>query len=303
MPLPTVSSMVVFWTSPVTFRSGRPASRATLTKRTGECPGASGTGFSEDAAAAARPAASATNTPGNGRRSVRRGDALVPDLTQPLEKVGMHGEFPFRFFPPAGLLEGLGQRVVRLRIERIELEGAAEQGDGLPELTTGRDDRSDVVIGVRIGGCEAAGLPELLQGLVVLPLRAIGLAELEVRLAVPRDDLDGALECCHRFVEPQPSSVMLPELDIDPLVLEAAVERRLQDRLRVVRVAIALQRGGVVHHELHVLRVGVEGTGLQIEAFLVPCLLDARLAQEPQRPRRPGGERHGSLQPLGRLLD
>src|SRR2546426_7135599 len=130
MPLPTVSSMVVFWISPLTFTSARPASPATLTKRTGEGPGAGGAG-SGDAAAAARPAASATNNPGSGRRSVRRGDAFVLALTQPLEKVGMHREFPGRFVPPAGLLEGLGQGVVRLGIERVELEGAAEQGDGL----------------------------------------------------------------------------------------------------------------------------------------------------------------------------
>src|SRR2546425_5266024 len=149
MPLPTVSSMVVFWISPLTFTSVRPASPATLTKRTGEGPGDGGAGLSEDAPAAARPAASATSTPRSGRRSVRRGDAFVLALTQPLEKVGMQREFPGRFLPPAGLLEGLGQGVVRLRIERIELEGAAEQGDGLLELATARDDGSDVVIGVR----------------------------------------------------------------------------------------------------------------------------------------------------------
>src|SRR3989441_12573112 len=136
MPLPTVSSMVVFWISPLTFRSVRPASPATLTKRTGEGPGAGGAGLSQDAAAAARPAASATNIPGSGRRSVRRGDAFALGLTQPLEKIGMHRQRSFRFFPPPGPLEGLGQGVVCLRIERIELEGAAEQADGLLELAT-----------------------------------------------------------------------------------------------------------------------------------------------------------------------
>src|SRR5439155_8444660 len=54
-PLPTVSSMVVFWTSPQTFWSVRPAAGATSTKRTGEGAGvpAAVAGRAQDPAASA----------------------------------------------------------------------------------------------------------------------------------------------------------------------------------------------------------------------------------------------------------
>src|SRR5436309_7651830 len=224
MPLPTVSLMLVFWISPLTFGSVRPAAPATLTKRTdGGAGTAAGSGW--PAAVAARAPASAASAAVIGRRSVGRGNAFQLGLTKPLEKVGMHRELPFRLLRPAGLSQRPGQGVVRLGIDGVELEGAAEQGDRLLHSAPAGQDRSDVVVGVRIGGGETARLLELLQGLVVPALGMKVLGDLEVRLGAARDELDGALERRDRLVEPQPFALVLSELDVDPDVLETAVER------------------------------------------------------------------------------
>src|SRR5213594_583335 len=194
--------MVVFCSSPLQLRRVSPACEATLTKRT-EDAGAPDDCGGAATAGATRPARSAPIANVNGPRSVGRGDAFGLALTEPLEQFGVQREFPLRLPLLPGLLQRLTQGVVRLRIDRIELERPAEQRDGLLVPAPGREDRSDVVVGVRIGGRQAAGLFELGQGLVVASQAAVRPGQLEVRLGVSRDDLDGALEGREGLLEPQ----------------------------------------------------------------------------------------------------
>src|SRR5262245_40954096 len=120
MPLPTVSSMVVLSISPVTFCSFRPAAAAVLTKRTCCCGGA----------AASRLAARARSARGR-RFSVGGRNTFELELTESLEKRLMHGELPVSLLGTSGFQESLRQRVVGLRVDLLELEGAAELYDRL----------------------------------------------------------------------------------------------------------------------------------------------------------------------------
>src|SRR5262249_36025939 len=140
MPLPTVSSIVVRFTSPQTFTRARPADAATFVNwTTGEGAAGDAAGAAPDAAPAhvdtvdAAPASvaaarrSPTARPDPATRSVGGRDAFMLALTQPPDELAVQREFPARLLGPAGLLQRPGQGVVGLGIGRVELERAAEQ--------------------------------------------------------------------------------------------------------------------------------------------------------------------------------